>query len=239
MSLDEQITAYAEIIAGTLLKDLKIDPVPRPLTPLTLKSNTMKQTKIADGTKPAQTEMVTKKTLADLLAIQKKIFEKIGKEPEQAFDFFLDEWMKLTYEEKRTVAAQILRYCFKRVNTDDDHHSMFQPGFEIQQLCCSQIYNEIDDFVNGERKYGHLKLGEGIKPADIAAIFRILYELDYFDNKLVDIEPVIIKVFNLKDNTTISSYFNDSSKLVGARKEFNEQLQAFAKKVGEMYIVNA
>ena len=200
----------------------------------------MKQIKATELKNQQKADTPTaRKSLADLLAIQKNIFEKISKDPEHAFDFFLDEWMKMTYEEKRTAGAQILRYCFKRVNTDDDHHSILQPGFELQQLCCSQIYNEIDDFINGERKYGHLKLGEGVKSVNIAAIFRILWELKYFSNTLKEIEPVIIKVFNLKDNTTITSYFDDSRKLVDARTEFNEQLQEFAKKVNSQYVVNS
>lgn len=180
-----------------------------------------------------------RRTLSELLAIQKNIFEKISDDPEAAYDFFLKQWFDLTYEEKRIAGAQILRYCIKRVNIDDDHHKMLQPNFELQQLCCSAIYDEIDDFNNGERKYGHLKLSEGIKPVDIAAVFRILYELEYFDNKLVDIEPVIIKVFNLKDNTTITSYFNDSSKLVSARAEFNQTVQEFAKKLESQYVPNS
>jgi hypothetical protein len=106
-------------------------------------------------------------------------------------------------------------------------------------LCCSAIFNEIDDFVNGERKYGYLKLGKGYKPVFASVIFRILWELNIIDNSLTEIEPVVIKLFNFKDNTTIASYFNDSSKLVTARAEFNELLQDFAKKVNSLNIVNS
>jgi hypothetical protein len=155
----------------------------------------------------------------EITILQRKVIDEIISNPENAFSFFTENWMSLDYDDKKTFGSQILRFCNIRIYGD------FFPEYDnlkLQQNCCAAIYNYIDDEINGRVKFGNLKLGDGITPKDITAVFKLMKDLNYIDNTLAELEQFIIRVFGLKDNTTIDSYLNDNGKLQDSARAFKK-----------------
>ncbi|BFG70151.1 hypothetical protein KACHI17_10320 [Sediminibacterium sp. KACHI17] len=166
-------------------------------------------------------------TFKEIVDFQKRILDSILENPENGFASFKAEWMKLTFEDKRLAAPLLIKYCMDKVNEPfDEKYKMDDYEYKIktEKIALSAMYNFIDDEFRGRLDFGHLKFGPKIKPVDITAVFKLLYDLKYLDNTLSDIEQVIVRLFDLPDNTTISSYLADSQKIKGAAVEFKNAI---------------
>jgi len=153
------------------------------------------------------------------------ISKKLKNDPENAFHFFKEGWKKLTLDDKKIFAS---------------YHGKFNPSptynpsmnsdmeFQIMSAYRSQIYEFINKELSGQPVIGHLKCGKGIRPIDITCVFKLLYDLDYLDNTLPEIEEIIIQVFNFKNRGTIESYLDDNSKLKSSAKKFKKLVDTSA-----------
>lgn len=154
-----------------------------------------------------------------------EVINSIISNPENALINFKKNWNNLVFESKRNLAPFIMKFCTERVNSEN-----FNPqrpeNYEITKLCANAIYNIINDDFSGKPDFGHLKLGKNIKPVDIAAVFKILYDIEYIDNSLNEIAEIIKQVFNLKDNTTVESYLEENTKLNTACTDYLTKIKS-------------
>ncbi len=152
-----------------------------------------------------------------------KFFKSVEQEiiinPENAFSFFKEKWNELNFDQKKTSSTFLSKFLLERITIDADHPQTAD-NFEATQVVSLEIYNYVKDEIEGRPNLGHLNLGPGKGVNDISAVFKLLYDLKYIDNTLPELEQVIIRIFNLKDNHTVMSYFNDNGKLTSAAIEF-------------------
>ena len=161
----------------------------------------------------------------EIVSFQKMILKSITEDPETGFTLFKEEWMKLSFKDKRLAAPLLIKYCLDKVNEPfDDKYSHTEYNYKISstKVALSAVYNFIDDEFRGRLNFRHLKLGPNIKLVDITAVFKLLYDLKYLDNNFSGIEQVIVRLFDLADNTTVSSYLNDPQKLKKAAQNFKK-----------------
>ena len=149
---------------------------------------------------------------------------QIIKDPQNAFDAFKKMWIQLTIEDKLLVEPEIKKFCSNWMD-NEEVNPLVDSDQNIIRFCCRKIYNYINDDLGGKPDFGNLKLGKGIKSVDIAVAFKLLYALNYFDNTLEELEKVIIRVFNLPANESITSYLNDNAKLETAAKKLKKKIE--------------
>ena len=158
-------------------------------------------------------------TLKEEDNFKKEVINSIIANPDEALTDFRKKWNTLVFDSKRNIAPFIMKFCMERANSEN-YHPQRPENYEITRLCANAIYNIIYDEFQGLPSYGHLELGENIKPVDIAAVFKILKEIKYINNTSIEIADVIIKVFNIEANTTILSYLEENSKMGLAAQDF-------------------
>jgi hypothetical protein len=154
----------------------------------------------------------------------KEVEHSIISDPENALSNFKNKWNMLLFDSKCNIASFILKFCFATANSESIHPQR-HINYDISKLCSNAIYRFIIDELSGKPDVGHLKLGKNTKPIDMAAIFKIIYETENLDNSLSEIASAMIRLFNLKDNTTIESYLEENSKLGLAAQDFYTKMK--------------
>jgi hypothetical protein len=167
------------------------------------------------------------KSIKELSEIRARIEHLITTDPENAFDEFKKSWSDLEFDDKRYLSPVLLNFTSNRVNNEPDYSNEYThvgKDYPLQQICCTAINQYINDEFSGRLNIQKLQIGPGITPKDIAAVFKLLFDLKYIDNSLSEIEEVIVPLFQLKDNTTIDRYLNNNSQLVAAAKRFQKAI---------------
>lgn len=147
----------------------------------------------------------------DLTTFAWDIKSKILKDTPNAFNYFKLKWIDLKTEQKRTVADFVLASCLETMNQSTPAQPPYENLME-QKICSSSIRNFILDDLDGKPYFGTLELNSEKDIGDFAAVIKLLYEMDYFDNNLDQIIQVFARVLNIKEGT-ILSYFNQSGVL--------------------------
>lgn len=157
--------------------------------------------------------------IEEIKELDELIWKKLNEDSENVLDFFKEKWKKLNFDDKKLFANFRGKFnpsiIYGTVGWTDIN-------IEIQNVYRSQINEFINKELSGQPVLIPLKCGKNIKPVDIVCVFKLLYELEYIDNTLPEIEAFIMHGFNFKNRKTIESYLNDPGKLKTAARKFKK-----------------
>jgi hypothetical protein len=160
-------------------------------------------------------------TFKEVKEFIKKIIEEVKNDPPEGWEFFMIKWPSLTPDEKRLAGPFIMLHCQSQKDDVSDVYGEKFLYITDEKICCVAIYNFIHDELNGKPYFGNLLINpKKAKIVDIAVVFKLLVELEYFKNSEEQVSVIVNRLFGFTGNTTILSYMSDLKKTRIAAKRF-------------------
>ncbi len=131
-----------------------------------------------------------------LVEIKRKITKELYKDPEIGYDFFLEEWDKLSLKEKNLIGFLINDYC--NILMDD-------PGTidQKREIFFHAIINLIEDELNANVPITKLKIGKEYNLKEIVKVFVRLLDRGAIISTKENLANVLAEIFSQKKDTIL------------------------------------